>query len=896
MSEADHNKAGDPTSHSGCCCSSQTERQAITKPAETASCCGGHDAEPAKKVIDPVCGMTVDPATSKHRFDYQGVTYHFCCAGCRSKFAADPGKYLEKLKGPAPVVENAAKASSCCGGHGAHAGQAHHAHGEVTGKVLDPVCGMTVDPATSKHRFDYQGKTYHFCSAGCRTKFAADPGKYLDKSRAEEKPADVPADAIYTCPMHPEIRQVGPGSCPICGMALEPEVVSLETAPNPELIDMTRRFWIGALLSVPLVVLEMGGHLAGPHNWVNPALSNWIQLAFATPVVLWAGWPFFVRGWQSVLTRNLNMFTLIAMGTGVAYLYSLVGTVAPQVFPATFRGHGEAVAVYFEAAAVITVLVLLGQVLELRAREATSGAIKALLQLAPKTARRIGDDGSEHEVEIDTLHVGDRLRVRPGEKVPVDGIILEGRSSLDESLVTGESMPVTKEAGAKVIAGTLNQSGGFVMRAEKVGRDTLLSQIVKMVAEAQRSRAPIQRLADQVSGWFVPMVVVVAIIAFAAWAWFGPEPRLAFGLVAAVSVLIIACPCALGLATPMSIMVGVGRGAQAGVLIKNAEALERMERINTLVVDKTGTLTEGKPKVVAIVPAEGLVEDEILRLAASVERASEHPLADAIVRAAKDKQLNLGQVDQFDSPTGKGATGKVDGKTIVLGNAKYLSATGIDTKPLDAEAERLRQDGATVINMAIDGKVAGLFAIADPVKASTPQALKDLAAEGVKVIMLTGDNRTTASAVARKLGIADVEAEVLPDQKSAVVAKLQKAGRSVAMAGDGVNDAPALAAAEVGIAMGTGTDVAMESAGVTLLKGDLTGIVRARRLSQATMRNIRQNLFFAFIYNAAGIPIAAGILYPAFGILLSPIIAAAAMALSSVSVVGNALRLRATRL
>ncbi|MDH2342533.1 heavy metal translocating P-type ATPase [Bradyrhizobium sp. SSUT77] len=789
----------------------------------------------------------------------------------------------------APVAEPAA--SSCCGDHA-------HDLGAAATKVRDPVCGMTVDPATSKHRFDHHGETFHFCSAGCRTKFAADPAKYLAEKNEEQKtPApEMPADTIYTCPMHPDVRQVGPGSCPICGMALEPEVASLDTGPNPELADMTRRFWIGGALALPAVALEMGGHLAGPHNWIDPALSNWIQLVFATPVVLWAGWPFFVRGWQSLLTRNLNMFTLIAMGTGVAYVYSLIGTIAPQIFPATFRGHGGAVAVYFEAAAVITVLVLLGQVLELRARDATSGAIKALLQLAPKTARRVEPDGSEHEVEIDALHAGDRLRVRPGEKVPVDGVILEGRSSLDESLVTGESMPVTKEAGAKVIAGTLNQSGSFIMRADKVGRETLLSQIVQMVADAQRSRAPIQRLADQVAGWFVPTVIAVALAAFAAWAWFGPEPRLAYGLVAAVSVLIIACPCALGLATPMSIMVGVGRGAQAGVLIKNAEALERMEKIDTLVVDKTGTLTVGKPKVVAIVPSAGFAEDDILRMAASVERASEHPLADAIMRAAKEKQLTLGQVEQFDSPTGKGATGKVDGKTIVLGNAKYLTSIGIDTKTLDTEAERLRGDGATVINMAVDGRLAGLFAIADPVKASTPEALKALAAEGIKVIMLTGDNRTTAEAVARRLGIAEVEAEVLPDQKSAVVTKLQKAGRSVAMAGDGVNDAPALAAAEVGIAMGTGTDVAMESAGVTLLRGDLTGIVRARKLSQATMSNIRQNLFFAFIYNAAGIPIAAGILYPAFGVLLSPIIAAAAMALSSVSVVGNALRLRATRL
>jgi Cu+-exporting ATPase len=640
----------------------------------------------------------------------------------------------------------------------------------------------------------------------------------------------------------------------------------------------------------------MGGHLVGGHGWVDPTLSNWIQFAFATPVVLWAGWPFFVRGWQSLVTRNLNMFTLIAMGTGVAYVYSVVGTLAPGSFPANFRDHGGAVAVYFEAAAVITVLVLLGQVLELRARDATSGAIKALLQLAPKTARRVGDDGADHEVDIDSLAVGDRLRVRPGEKVPVDGVILEGRSSLDESLVTGESMPVTKEAGDKVIAGTLNQSGGFVMRADKVGRDTLLSQIVQMVADAQRSRAPIQRLADQVAGWFVPVVIVVALIAFGAWAWFGPEPRMAFGLVAAVSVLIIACPCALGLATPMSIMVGVGRGAQAGVLIKNAEALERMEKIDTLVVDKTGTLTEGKPKVVGVVTTDDFEVADVVRLAASVERASEHPLADAIVQAAKDRNLELGKVEDFSSPTGKGATGKVDGKVIVLGNANFLASLGIDASSLHEQSELLRRDGATVINAAVDGELAALFAIADPVKPSTPEALKALAAEGIRVIMLTGDNKTTANAVARILGIADVEAEVLPDQKSAVVAKLQKSGKIVAMAGDGVNDAPALAAAEVGIAMGTGTDVAMESAGITLLSGDLGGIVRARKLSQATMRNIRQNLFFAFIYNAAGIPIAAGILYPAFGLLLSPIIAAAAMALSSVSVVGNALRLRVTPL
>src|SRR6202790_3674685 len=790
----------------------------------------------------------------------------------------------------------ASKSSGCCGGAHDHSGHGHGHHDHHAGgkaSVRDPVCGMTVDPSTSRHRFGHRGETFHFCSAGCRIKFAADPQNYLDDSKPK---AAAPEGTIYTCPMHPQIRQIGPGSCPICGMALEPEVASLDAPPNAELADMTRRFWVGLVLALPPFVLEMGGHLVGGHDFIDQTLSNWIQLVFATPVVVWAGWPFFVRGWQSLLTRNLNMFTLIAMGTGVAYVYSFIGTIAPGIFPATFRGHNGAVAVYFEAAAVITVLVLLGQVLELRAREATSGAIKALLELAPKTARLVDDAGADHEVQIDDLKAGDKLRVRPGEKVPVDGSILEGRSSLDESLVTGESMPVTKEAGGKVIAGTLNQSGSFVMRADKVGRDTLLSQIVKMVAEAQRSRAPIQRLADQVAGWFVPIVIVVALVAFGAWAMFGPEPRMAFGLVAAVSVLIIACPCALGLATPMSIMVGVGRGAQAGVLIKNAEALERMEKVDTLVVDKTGTLTEGKPKVVTTVAAAGFQESDILRLAASVERASEHPLADAIVRAAQERNLDVGQVDEFDSPTGKGATGKVDGKTILLGNSTFLTSLGIDTQSLNEQAERLRGDGATVINIAIGGQLAGLIAIADPIKPSTPDALKALAAEGIKVIMLTGDNRTTANAVARKLGISDVEAEVLPDQKIAVVAKLQKAGRIVAMAGDGVNDAPALAAAEVGIAMGTGTDVAIESAGITLLKGDLTGIVRARRLSQATMRNIRQNLFFAFVYNSAGIPIAAGILYPTFGILLSPIIAAAAMALSSVSVVGNALRLRVTRL
>jgi Cu+-exporting ATPase len=761
--------------------------------------------------------------------------------------------------------------------------------------VKDPVCGMTVDPHTTPHRHEHAGHPYYFCSAGCRTKFVADPEKYL--GQMESKPSQpVPEGTIYTCPMHPQIRQVGPGSCPICGMALEPELVTAEAEPNPELADMTRRFWIGLVLALPVFVLEMGGHLTNLHGIIDQKWSNWLQFALATPVLLWAGWPFFARGWQSIVTRNLNMFTLVAMGTGVAWLYSVVAVFFPDIFPPAFRGADGTVAVYFEAAAVITVLVLLGQVLELRAREQTSGAIRALLDLAPKTARRLNTDGSDEEVALDLVAVGDRLRVRPGEKVPVDGEVIEGRSALDESMVTGESMPVTKEAGSKVIAGTLNTTGSFIMRADKVGRDTMLSQIVQMVATAQRSRAPIQRLADQVAGWFVPAVILVAIIAFVAWSIFGPEPRYAFGLVAAVTVLIIACPCALGLATPMSIMVGVGRGAQSGVLIKNAEALERMERIDTLVVDKTGTLTEGKPKVTAAVPADGFNDAEVIRLAASVERASEHPLALAVVAAARERDLPLSEVSEFDSPTGKGVVGVVDGRRIALGNARFLGELGINVRPLEAESERLRHEGATAIFLAVEGKPAAVLAIADPVKPTTPDALAALAEEGVRVVMLTGDNKTTAEAVAKRLGIAEIEAEVLPDQKSAVVEKLRKEGRVVAMAGDGVNDAPALAAADVGIAMGTGTDVAIESAGVTLLKGDLTGIAQARRLSEATMRNIRQNLFFAFIYNAAGVPIAAGALYPVFGILLSPIIAAAAMALSSVSVVGNALRLRRVRL
>jgi Cu+-exporting ATPase len=679
-------------------------------------------------------------------------------------------------------------------------------------------------------------------------------------------------------------------------MTLEPLITTVEEGPSAELKDMSRRFWVGLALAIPVFVLEMGGHFLDLHRYIEPQLSNLAQFTLASPVVLWAGWPFFVRGAHSLITRNLNMFTLIAMGTGVAWAYSVIATFAPSIFPPAFRAADGSVPIYFEAAAVITVLVLLGQVLELRAREQTGGAIRALLNLSPVTAKRVKEDGSDEEVALEQIHVGDRLRVRPGEKTPVDGVLVEGRSAIDESMVTGESMPVTKNVGERVIGGTLNQTGGFIMRAERVGSDTMLARIVAMVAAAQRSRAPIQRLADQVSGWFVPLVILAAILAFTAWAVWGPEPRMSYGLIAAVSVLIIACPCALGLATPMSIMVGVGRGAQSGVLIKNAEALERFEKIDTLVVDKTGTLTEGKPKVTAIHPVLGLDENEFLTVAASLERASEHPLAQAIVAAAAARGLTLREATDFDAPVGKGVTGRIGAQAVVIGNRRILAERGIDTRELDNDAERLREGGATVIYVALDERAAGLIAIADPIKDTTPGALQALLDDGVSVVMLTGDNWTSARAVAKRLGIEEVEAEVLPEDKSKVVTRLREAGRIVAMAGDGVNDAPALAAADVGIAMGTGTDVAIESAGVTLLKGDLRGIVRGRRLSRATMRNIRENLFFAFIYNAAGVPVAAGVLYPAFGLLLSPTIAAAAMALSSVSVVANSLRLRRTRI
>ena len=770
--------------------------------------------------------------------------------------------------------------------HDHHAQQQNH----VEHRVTDPVCGMSVDPATAKFSAEHAGETYYFCSAKCHDKFVADPAAYLGKG---EMPAPAaPSGTVYTCPMHPQIRQDHPGNCPICGMTLEPEMPTAETGPSAELVDMTRRFWIGTALAVPVFLLEMGSHLFDFHALISPQNLNWVQLVLATPVVLWAGWPFFERGAASVVNRSLNMFTLIAMGIGVAWLYSIIATVLPDIFPADMRGMGGAVPVYFEAAAVITALALLGQVLELRAREQTSGAIKALLDLAPKTARRIGADGSDEEVGIEMIAVGDRLRVRPGEKVPVDGKVIEGRSALDESMVTGESMPVTKEVGDRLIGGTINQSGGVVMEAMQIGHDTLLSRIVQMVAAAQRSRAPIQKLADQVSGWFVPLVIGIAVVAFIAWGIWGPEPRLAYGLVAAVSVLIIACPCALGLATPMSIMVGVGKGATLGLLIKNAEALERLEKVDTLVVDKTGTLTEGKPAVTAIIPANEGGEESLLRLAASLERASEHPLGLAIVNAAKEHGLNLSDPTDVDSPVGKGLTGMVEGQQLHIGSAKYLKSVGIDTDTWTDRADELRADGATAILVGIDKRLAGVIGISDPIRKTTPTALTELAQHGIKVVMMTGDNKVTADAVARKLGISAVEADVLPERKSEVVNRLREQGGIVAMAGDGVNDAPALAAADVGIAMGTGTDVAIESAGVTLLNGDLMGIVKARALSQATMANIRQNLFFAFAYNAAGVPVAAGVLYPFFGLTLSPAIAAAAMALSSVSVIGNSLRLR----
>jgi P-type Cu+ transporter len=749
---------------------------------------------------------------------------------------------------------------------------------------------MKVDAAAAPHHYAHGGRRYHFCSAGCRTRFAAQPEKFLGPRGPSPQPAE---GTIYTCPMHPQVRQAAPGSCPICGMALEPLTAAEDTGVNPELIGMTRRFWIGAALTVPVVILEMGAHIRGLnlHHFISPQLSVWLQFLLGTPVVVWAGWPFFVRGIASVRNRSLNMFSLIALGIAAAFVYSLAATFVPGFFPDGLRQDGI-VPVYYEAAAVITVLVLLGQVLELRAREQTGGAIRTLLNLAPKLARRIRDAGDDEEVPLGDVHVGNRLRVRPGDSVPVDGVVTEGHSAIDESMVTGESMPVAKRPRDKVIGGTINGTGSFIMRAEKIGADTLLARIVQMVAEAQRSRAPIQRLADIVSAWFVPAVIVVAIVAFIVWMVFGPPPAFAYALVAAVSVVIIACPCALGLATPMSIMVGVGKGAQGGILIKDAEALERFEKIDTLVVDKTGTLTEGRPRVVAIVPGEGFEDTTILSLAASLERGSEHPIAGAIVAGATTRGRKTETVVAFRSVSGKGVVGKVGERQVAVGSAGLLNDLGIDSTSFAGRTEALRHEGATTIFVAIDGRFAGVIAVADPIKPTTAAALQRLKADGMRIVMLTGDNRITAQAVAAKLGISDVEAEVLPEQKQAIVRRLRNEGRAVAMAGDGVNDAPALAAADVGVAMGTGTDVAIKSAGVTLVKGDLAGIARARTLSRGTMRNIRQNLLFAFLYNAMGVPVAAGVLYPFFGFTLSPAISAAAMALSSVSVVANALRLR----
>ena len=795
---------------------------------------------------------------------------------------------------------------ACCGAQADNDADATKtvAVSAAAGEARDPVCGMIVKPATTKHQAEHDGQTYYFCSDGCKAKFLADPARFLkpaDKGAPAAPAAPVapePTGTIYTCPMHPQIRRDAPGSCPICGMALEPEGIPEPEGANPELKDMTRRFVIGAILATPIFVLEMGGHLGllNIEHIVSMTTSMWIQFALSTPIVFWCAWPFFQRAWASVLNRSPNMFTLIALGVGAAYGYSLVATFAPGLFPASLRQHGGLIPVYYEAAAVVTVLVLLGQVLELRAREKTGGAIRALLKLAPKTARRLRADGTDEEVSLDQVHVGDRLRVRPGEAVPVDGSVTEGTSSVDESMVTGESMPVAKAVGTKVIGGTINGTGALVMTAEKVGADTMLSRIVHMVADAQRSRAPIQRLADSVAAWFVPAVMASAALAFAAWMIWAPAPALGLAVVAAVSVLIIACPCALGLATPMSIMVGVGKGAGAGVLIKSAEALERFEKVDTLVVDKTGTLTEGKPRVTAVVAAAGFDEATVLSFGASLEKSSEHPLAAAILSAAADRKVALQEFTNFASVTGKGVTGTIAGRTVAVGNAALLKDRGVATTDLEARADTLRKDGATAVFVAVDDKPAGIIAVADPIKATTMAALDALRKDGLRIVMVTGDNRTTAQAVASKLGITEVEADVLPDQKNAIVRRLKTEGRVVGMAGDGVNDAPALAEADVGIAMGTGTDVAIQSAGITLVKGDLAGIARARALSHATMGNIRENLVLAFVYNVVGIPVAAGVLYPAFGILLSPIIAAAAMSLSSVSVIGNALRLRITRI
>ncbi|MFA6954253.1 MAG: heavy metal translocating P-type ATPase [Thermoanaerobaculia bacterium] len=911
------------------------------------------------RVIDPVCGMKIDPSKAAGTSRAGDTTVYFCSPRCKEKFDADPGAYgfaatapeVERVKDPVcGMTIDPAKAagSSMVGGTNhffcakickekfdvdpaAYGAAAPETSGQT---VKDLVCGMTIDPARAAATSVLDGKTYYFCMTGCKTRFDADPGPYLRGEKKLAMPAGDLAQAIHTCPMDPEVRQEGPGACPKCGMALEPETI---TAPatktewvcpmhpevvreepgacpkcgmaleprtvtldeaNPELDDMTRRFKVSLLFTVPLVAFAMLRHLPGSHEMLGHTLTmwgNWIELALATPVVLWAGWPLMERGWASLVNRHLNMFTLIGTGVSVAYLYSLVATLAPGIFPAAFRDAQGHVGVYFEAAGAIVALVLLGQVMELRARSRTGAAIRALLGLAPKTARRLGSDGVETDVPLGEVQPGDTLRVRPGEKIPVDGVVFSGSSSVDESMVTGEALPVEKGAGDRLIGATVNGTGSLLMRAERVGADTLLSQIVNMVAQAQRSRAPIQKLADTVASWFVPAVMVASLITFAVWAAVGPEPRFAFALVNAVAVLIIACPCALGLATPMSVMVATGKGATAGVLFRNAEAIEVLRTVDTLVVDKTGTLTLGKPRLATVV-AEGMDEKELLRLAASVEAASEHPLAAAIIDGALERGVVIRPVDDFASVTGKGVRGVVDGVSVALGNAAMLAEIGIDAAALASRAESMRGEGQTVMFVVADGKAVGLVGVADPVKETTAEAIRQLHAEGLRIVMLTGDSRTTAAAVARTLGIDEVIAEVLPSGKADAIKRLQSEGRIVAMAGDGINDAPALAQAEVGIAMGTGADVAMESAGVTLVKGDLRGIVRARRLSQATMKNIRQNLFFAFFYNALGVPIAAGVLYPLFGVVMSPMIAAAAMSFSSVSVITNALRLRNVRI
>jgi Cu+-exporting ATPase len=821
---------------------------------------------------DPVCGMTVNPQSTSHKTEFEGKTYYFCCGHCLEKFQSDPENYTGKRKTEktAVVAEKA--------------------------EAKDPVCGMTVNPQSTPHKAVFEGKPYYFCCEHCLKKFSSDPENYTGKRKTEK--TAIPSGAIYTCPMDPEIRQDKPGTCPKCGMALEPLTMAADEEENPELADMKKRLWIAVLLAIPVFISAMGGMLPGKplEQFASHRAWIWVELVLATPVVLWCGWPFFVRGWKSIVNRSPNMFTLIGLGVTVAYTYSLIAALFPGVFPDSFRDKDGTIPVYFEAAAVITALVLLGQVLELRARSRTGAAIRALLGLAPKTARILHEDGSEEDVPLEKVTVGDRLRVRPGEKVPVDGIMIEGTGSVDESMITGEPIPVEKRHGDRLTGATVNGNASFVMRAERVGSETLLSQIVQMVSEAQRSRAPIQNLADIVAGYFVPAVVTAAVITFIVWAFWGPAPSMAFALVNAVAVLIIACPCALGLATPMSIMVASGKGATIGVLFKNAEAIEHMKKVDTLVVDKTGTLTEGKPKVVGIFHANGYEEDRLLQLAAGLERASEHPLAAAIIEGAQQRGLKIPPAEDFESVTGEGVRARVDGKLVELGNRNMMVDSGVDFQPIAKDAEALRCDGQTAMFVAVDGRPAGIIGVADPIKETTPTAIRRLHNQGIRVVMMTGDNRTTAEAVAEKLGIDEVIAEVLPEDKSRKVKELQLKGRFVAMAGDGINDAPALAQAQVGIAMGTGTDVAMESAGVTLVKGDLGGIVKALALSRATMRNIKQNLFFAFVYNSLGVPIAAGILYPFFGLLLSPMIAAAAMSFSSVSVISNALRLRSVKI